>query len=211
MKFPIENFIDISSFKFSDIFAGKENGWEALPEIENYILNLFKNGKIKANYKKSDCIYVGEGTKIMQGTEIIGPAIIGNNCFISNSVLIRNNCLIGDNVQIGHGCEVKNSIFLDNSAAAHLNYVGDSIVGNKVNISGGAIIANYRLDKKPVTVSHENKKYETGLVKFGALIGDNTTVGVNSVLNPGTILGKNSIVFPLTCVSGVHGENEIIK
>ncbi len=211
MDFSIDKYIDISSFSHSEIFDEIDNAWAVIPEIKSYLEEQFKKGVIKANYKNSDNIFIGEGTTIMDGVVIIGPAIIGKNCLISSSVLIRENCIIGDNVNIGHACEIKNSILLNNSAAAHFNYIGDSIIGNMVNLAGGAIIANLRLDKKPVTINLGHKKISTGLLKLGSIIGDNCNIGVNAVLNPGTILGKNSIVFPLTSVSGLHSENQIIK
>lgn len=211
MYFPIEDFCDISGFPYSEIFDNTKNAWEAIPKIEDLIEQLFKTGKVKANYKDSRNIYVGNGTTIMEDAVILGPAIIGKNCFISNAVLLRNNCLIGNNVNIGHACEIKNSIFLNGASAAHFNYVGDSIIGNNVNLSGGAMLANYRLDKNPVTIKSNGKKIKTGLLKFGSVIGDNSNIGVNAVLNPGTILGKNVVVFPLASVLGAHSSGKIIK
>lgn len=211
MDFPIKNYIDVSTFLHSNIFEGTNNAWEVIPEIKNYLEKQFKKGLVKANYKNSDNVFIDEGTTVMDSVVIIGPAIIGKNCLISSSVLIRENCIIGDNVNIGHACEIKNSIFLNNSTAAHFNYIGDSIIGNTVNLAGGAIIANLRLDKKPATVNLGHKKISTGLLKFGSVIGDNCNIGANAVLNPGTILGKDSTVFPLTSVSGHHPDNHVIK
>ncbi|MCL4354861.1 UDP-N-acetylglucosamine diphosphorylase [Patescibacteria group bacterium] len=211
MYFPIKDFCDTSSFSHSNIFKKKDNAWEVIPEIKNYLEEQFKKGAIKANYKKSNNVFIGKGTTIMDGVVIKGPAIIGENCFISSSVLIRENCLIGNDVTIGHACEIKNSILLNNSTAAHFNYIGDSIIGNNVNLAGGAIVANLRLDKKPVTINLGHKKISTNLLKFGAIIGDNCNIGANAVLNPGTILGKDSVVFPLISVSGLHPGKQTIK
>jgi NDP-sugar pyrophosphorylase family protein len=205
----IKDFFDISDFPYPEIFKNKDI-ISPIRDLELFITNLFKSGKIKGNYKKAKNVYIGKGTKILDGALISGPAIIGKNCLIGHSSLLRGSCLLGDNVNIGHCVEVKNSIFLNNSTAAHLNYVGDSIIGNNVNISGGVIIANVRLDKKTIKIK-ANKIIDTSLTKFGSVVGDNSNVGVNSVLNPGTILGKNTVVFPLVTVIGVHKDNTVIK
>lgn len=210
-NFKAEKFFDLSTFAYRDIFSDTNYVWEAIPKIKEYIQMQFKSGQLKANYKEKDDVYVGEGTIIQEGVTIVGPAIIGKYVLLRHSSYIRENCIIGNNVQLGHAVEVKGSIFLDDSKAAHFNYVGDSIIGNKVNISGGAILANYRLDKKPVMVIAGENKIETGLEKFGSVIGDRSNVGVNSVLNPGTILGKNTTIYPLISVKGAHKDNEIIK
>lgn len=210
-NFPANDFFNLLFFPFSDIFENVNQTWEVLPKISKYIKLQFKNKKIKQNYDKNKQIYIGKGTKIAKGVLIKGPVIIGDNCFIEQGSLIRENVILGNNVHIGHGAEIKNSVIFNNTAISHLNYVGDSIIGSNVNISGGAIIANYRLDKHSVLVRFGNKKIDTKLDKFGAIIGDGSAIGVNSVLNPGTILGKNTIVYPLVSVIGVHKNEEIIK
>ncbi len=211
INFPPNDFFNFSNFPFADIFENVDLTWEVLPRISEYVKLQFKNKKVKQNYEKSKKIYIGKGTTIAKDVLIKGFVIIGNNCSIEQGSLIRENCIIGDNVRIGHGVEVKNSIILNNTAISHLNYVGDSIVGSNVNVSGGAMIANYRLDKHSVLVRFGNKKIDTKLGKFGAIIGDGSVIGVNSVLNPGTVLGKNTIVYPLVSVIGVHKNEEIIK
>lgn len=210
-KLSIKDFFDLSDFKFSEIFENINFPWEAIPKISNFIELRIKENDLPANYTRKNNILIGKGTVIEKGAVIKDSAIIGENCTISNAVLVRGNCIIGDNVHIGHGIELKHSIVLNNTAIAHLNYVGDSIVGRNVNISGGAIVANLRLDKKNVSVKVDDQLINTGLAKFGAIIGDDSSIGVNSVLNPGTILSKNCVVFPLTPVRGFHKANEIIK
>ena len=210
-KFTPGTFFDFSKVSFGDLFGNVKFTWEILPLIEEYILIKFKTKKIVSNYKKNKNVFVGKNSFVAKGALIKGPAIIGKNCYIEEGCLIRENCIIGDNVHIGHGVEVKNSAVLNNTAIAHLNYVGDSIIGSNVNISGGAIIANFRLDKHTVLVNTGKEKIDTGLEKFGAVIGDGTVIGVNSVINPGTILGKNCVVYPLTSVSGIYKDKEKIK
>lgn len=210
-NFSPNGFFNLLLFPFADIFKNVSETWEVLPKISEYIKFQFKNKKGKYTYDKNKNIYIGKKTTIAKGALIKGPAIIGDNCFIEQGSLIRENVILGNNVHIGHGSEIKNSIILNNTTIAHLNYVGDSIVGSNVNISGGVIIANYRLDKHSVFVRFGDKKIDTKLEKFGAIVGDSSAVGVNSVLNPGTVLGKNTIVYPLVSVIGVHKNEEIIK
>lgn len=210
-KFSKELFLDFTDFSWEQVFDDTKFVWEALPNIRNFILDQFERKILTANYKDKKDVFVGEGSIIHEGAVIEGPAIIGKNCIIGHCSLLRENCILGDNVHIGHGVEVKNSVFLSNATAAHLNYIGDSVIGNNVNISGGAIMANFRLDKKPVIVRINEEKIDTGLQKFGSVIGDGSSIGVNAVLNPGTILGRNTIVYPLVSVTGVHENDEIIK
>jgi NDP-sugar pyrophosphorylase family protein len=210
-NFKTEKFFDLSTFAYRDIFNEINYVWEVLPKIKEYIVMQFKSGQLKANYKEKDDVYIGEGTIIQEGVTIVGPAIIGRYALLGHGSYVRENCIIGNNAQLGHAVEVKGSIFLDDSKASHLNYIGDSIIGGKVNISGGAILANYRLDKKPIMVIAGENKIETGLEKFGSIIGDRSNIGVSCVLNPGTILGKNTVIYPLISVKGVHKDNEVIK
>lgn len=195
-EFAASRFFDLSGFEHGKIFEGVETVWEVLPKIAVYI-----NGKN----------LVGEGTIIEEGTFIKGPAIIGKNCFIAHGAYIRENVIIGDNVHIGHGVEMKNSIIIGNTAVAHLNYIGDSIIGSNINVGGGAKTANFRLDGKRVRVKVGKEYIDTGLAKLGAIIGDGSKIGLNAVLNPGTILGKGCMVYPLVSVFGVHEGGEILK
>ncbi len=203
-------FFDTDKFAYKEIFAGTP--WETIANILPFIEKAFASQKLSPNYKNRPDVYIGEGTTIHPSVDIQGPAIIGANCKISHAAFLREGCVIGDNVHIGHAVEIKHSLILNNSMIAHLNYIGDSLIGNNVNISGGAILANFRLDKQNISIkTGGNFKIDTGLNKFSAAIGDNSVVGVNSVINPGTLLGKNVIVFPLKSVSGVHKNNAIIK
>ena len=210
-KISTGDFLDLSDFKFADIFENTTLPWEVITKISDYVKAKLTEDNPPANFTKNNNVLIGKGTIIEEGAVIKDGAIIGENCTIGSAVLIRGNCIIGDNVQLGHGIELKHSLILNNSAIAHLNYVGDSVVGNDVNISGGAIVANLRLDKSEISVNIAGEKIKTGLEKFGAVIGDGSTVGVNAVLNPGTVLGKNCVIYPLTSVRGFHNANEIIK
>lgn len=140
-----------------------------------------------------------------------GKLIKGKKCQIAESALIREGVILGDNITVGHCVELKNCIIMNNTAVAHLNYVGDSVIGNNVNVSGGTILANFRLDQKPVEIKYRDERIKTNLAKFGAIVGDGTHIGVNAVLNPGTTLGKNCRVYPLTSVVGYHQRKSVLK
>lgn len=201
-RFSPNIFFNPKNTNFTEIFDRVEFVWEVLPRLGGFIKARNKGRKV----------VIGKGTLIEEGARVLGPAIIGRNCTISHGAYIRENVIIGDNVKIGHGVEVKNSIIMGNTAIAHLNYIGDSIVGSNVNIGGGVKTANFRLDGKTIRVKVATHDYiDTGLVKLGAIIGDGSKIGVNAVLNPGTILGRNCLVYPLTSVVGVHKDEEVIK
>lgn len=208
-QFCATAYFDLSNFPWKDIFSTKEQVWEVIAHLPEYIPHLFKMGVVKGNY--SENVFLGENSVIEPGAIIKGPTIIGKNCVIGHTSLIREYCLLGDNVHIGHAVEVKQTVFLNDAKAAHFNYIGNSIIGSGVNISAGAVLANFRLDRKKVLIKHNNQRIETGLEKFGSIVGDDTTIGVNAVLNPGTILGKKTIVYPLINVMGVHPANEVIR
>lgn len=210
-KFHPNNFFDLNSEDKKMIFGNIDLVWEILPKLGEYIKNLFDKKIVQGNYQGKKDVYVGKGTVVQEGVKIIGPVIIGENSFIGHAALLRENCLLLDNVHIGHAVEVKNSIFLNNSAAAHLSYIGDSVVGSNVNISGGAIFANLRFDKESVSVRADGIRLDTHLEKFGSIIGDGSFIGVNAALNPGTVFGKNCTVYPLVSASGFYVEGSVIK
>jgi NDP-sugar pyrophosphorylase family protein len=141
-------------------------------------------------------IYIGEGTVVEPGALIKGPTIIGNNCEIRRGAYIRGKCLIGDNCVVGHSTEMKNSVMLNGSKASHFGYVGDSILGNNANLGAGTKLANLKMDNREIEIRVGNEKYPSKLKKLGAILGDNVETGCNSVCNPGTLIGKSSIVYP---------------
>lgn len=197
----LEKLFNYDGFFQKEIFLKYKNPWEIIANLNKYVEEILGGEKI----------LIGEGSSIDSSAKIEGKVIIGKNSTISDTVLIREGVIIGDNVRIGHAVELKHSIIMDNSSIAHLNYIGDSIIGNNVNVGGGAIVANWRLDKKNIKIKFDDEEIDTNLEKFGACIGDNSSLGANSVLNPGTILGKKNLVFPLISVIGVYNENSVIK
>lgn len=201
-SFATEHFFDLSGFSQASIFANLQYVWGVLPKLAEYVKGQLPKGKN---------VVIGEGTIVEEGAFVKGPAIIGRNCSIAHGAYIRENVILGNNVHIGHGVEVKKSIIVGKSAIAHLNYIGDSIVGSNINIGGGAKTANFRLDGKNVQIKIGTDTIDTGLIKFGAVIGDESRIGVNAVLNPGTILGKGCFVYPLVSVIGVYKDGEVVK
>ncbi len=203
--FTPQKYFNLENVWFADIFDEVENVWDVLGRTKEYIAKKLEEATGEKN------IIIGEGTVIEKGARIIGPAIIGKNCIITHSAFIRENCILGDNVYIGHCVEIKNAIVFNDTRVPHLSYVGDSILGNNVNLGGGAKTANFRLDKKNVFIKTDEEKIETGLQKLGAIVGDDVSVGLNVVLNPGTIIGKNSSIYPLVSVTGVHERGSVIR
>lgn len=189
---------NLDNCKLKDLLVKKVYSQEVLPAIHDYILELGE--KLDDEYNQiKDNVWVHKDTLLSNSVEIIGPAIIMENCEIRHNAFIRENVIIGPNCVLGNSCEIKNSILLFNDQVPHFNYVGDSILGNNVHLGAGVILSNLRLDKKNVRINHQ----ETGLRKIGAFIGDNSQVGCNSVLCPGTILYPNTIINPLMVVKGI--------
>lgn len=189
---------------FSPLFESSEYPWQVLGKMKDFFEN-FKNSPESATYQQIDeNIFVGQNVEIDDTARIQDMAIIGHNCTIGHAAYIRAGVFLGENVHVGHATEVKHSIILSKTALAHLNYIGDSIVGSGVNVSGGATLANWRFDKKEIFIKNGETVIPTNLEKLGAILGDDSFIGVNAVLNPGTILARGSLVYPLISVKGVH-------
>ncbi len=198
-----ESFFDLSSFPYAKLFLKQNPVWESVSAINPFISSLFLSGKIRGNYSKD--IYVGQNCVIDSTAKIIGPVIICDGVRVGFNALIRGSVIIGVGSVIGHSVEIKNSVVLNSSSISHFNYVGDSILGNRVNFGAGSITANLRLDNKPVSIKILGKeKIETGLKKLGSIIGDDAKVGAHVVLNPGTLLAKNTFIYPLLNISGYN-------
>lgn len=180
--------------------------WELLACIGPYIDFLEHKIEIEVGpnvfLSGPEKISIGRGTKIAPGVFIEGPCVIGKDCEIGHGAYIRPGTILGDRCVIGHAAEVKNSILCSEARATHFTYVGDSILGFRVNLGAGVKCANLRLDRKPVAIVHDGKRWETGLLKMGAIVGDFSQVGCNAVLNPGTLLYPGSVVAPLSSVGG---------
>ena len=183
--------------------------WELLPKIKGMIQEIISKGDERF-FKLKDDVLVGKNVTIAPTASITGPAIIEDDVEIRPGAYIRGDAYIGKGCVIGNSSELKNCILLPRAQVPHYNYVGDSILGNCVHMGAGAICSNLRGDGKNVIV-HAGKDYETGLRKFGAVLGDHVEIGCGSVLNPGTIIGKNTQVYPLTMTRGAYPSDAIVK
>ncbi|HOY17542.1 MAG TPA: UDP-N-acetylglucosamine pyrophosphorylase [Haliscomenobacter sp.] len=184
--------------------------WEVLPKIAEYIQELAQ--QLPADFEEiAPQVWVGQGTYIEKTALIMGPAIIGRNCQIRHSAFIRDQVIMGDRVVVGNSSEVKNAILFDEVQIPHFNYVGDSILGYRAHLGAGAILSNFKSTHDEINVYLDEKKMGTGLRKFGALIGDRVEIGSNAVLFPGTIVGRDAVIYPLCPVRGYVAEGSILK
>lgn len=191
------------------LFKNSQYPWEILPRIKEYILKVIDNS-IEGFKLISEGVLIGENVTIHPSATIEPPTIIGNGTQIRTGAFIRGNVITGSNCVIGNSSELKNCILLDGVQVPHYNYVGDSILGNKSHMGAGSICSNLKSDGKPVTI-HGDIEYNTQLRKVGAFLADGADIGSGCVLNPGTIIGKNTCVYPLTPLRGVFPENCIVK
>ncbi|PTX98131.1 UDP-N-acetylglucosamine diphosphorylase [Spartobacteria bacterium LR76] len=213
--FEPDRFLDLTRTEHRVIFENVEAVWQALPKISAYLQFRLKPGiygKLIGKPFISNAVFIGRGTVIEHGAMIKGPAWIGEGCEIRNGCYIRENVIIGNGVVAGNSCEFKNCLVFDEAQVPHYNYVGDSILGYKAHLGAGVILSNVKLDKREVSIiGPEGVPVSTGLRKFGAIVGDEAEVGCNSVLSPGSIIGRRSILYPGIQWRGVLGENQIAK
>lgn len=185
--------------------------WEVLPKIKEFIIELGNQLNKDEYEQKGENIWIAKTAKVAPTAYINGPAIIGKDAEIRHCAFIRGNAIIGEGAVVGNSTELKNVILFNKVQVPHYNYVGDSILGYKSHMGAGSITSNVKSDKKLVIVKNGDAKIETGLKKFGAMIGDNVEVGCGSILNPGSVIGKNTNIYPLSSVRGVIKENSIYK
>lgn len=194
-----------------DYLSSFEYPWQALKGIKDFII---KTGEALSKDEYSEIspkVWVHKEATVAPTAFIGAPCIIGKGTEVRHCAFIRGSALIGENCVVGNSTEVKNAIIFDNVQIPHYNYVGDSILGYKAHLGAGSVTSNVKSDKTLVKVKYEGEVIETGLKKFGAMVGDGVEVGCNSVLNPGTVIGKNSNIYPLSSVRGVVKENCIYK
>src|ERR1041385_3535781 len=212
--FKASDLFDLAQTEHGEIFDNCEYGWDALKKIKAYLLVQLRPGLHHHCEGKAfigEQVFIGEGTLVEDGAMTKGPAIIGRNCEIRHNAYIREQVIISDNCVVGNSCEIKNSILFNHAVAPHFNYVGDSILGYRAHLGAGVKISNFKLVPGNISVEIDGRVFDTGLRKFGALVGDNTDIGCNAVLNPGSILGRGSIIYPNTNWRGVLPSNSIVK
>ena len=193
----------------TDFFENNEYPWEMLPKIKDLAKKIIAEG-LEGYTLISDGVLVGENVKIYPTATIEGPTVIGSGTEVRPGAFIRGGVITGENCVIGNSSELKNCILLNKVQIPHYNYVGDSILGNKAHTGAGTICSNLKSDGKSVVV-HGDVEYETGLRKIGGILGDGADVGCGSVINPGTVIGKNTSVYPLTSLRGVYPADCIVK
>jgi NDP-sugar pyrophosphorylase family protein len=207
----IQNLLDLNETIASKIFEQIQYPWEALPKIKNFIIELGNSLDVNKFEKIEENIWIAKSAKVAKTASITGPCIIDEDAEIRHCAFIRGNVIIGKGAVVGNSTELKNVILFNKVQVPHYNYVGDSILGYKSHMGAGAITSNVKSDKTLVKVKNENELIETNLKKYGAILGDNVEVGCGSVLNPGTVIGRNTNIYPLSSVRGVVKENSIYK
>lgn len=212
--FGAGDLFDLGETEHASLFEGCTQAWEALPRLAAYIQKHVRpdlRNRCDGVAWIGDQVSIGEGTVVEDGVMIKGPAIIGRNCQIRHNAYLRENVIIGDHCVIGNATELKQALLFNRTQAPHYNYVGDSILGHRVHLGAGVKISNFKLDGSHVLVELDGQPFDTGLRKFGALIGDGCDLGCNAVLNPGSILGRNCILYPNLNWRGILPANSIVK
>jgi len=202
---------DLEKTIAASLFRDCEYPWQVLPNIKGYIAELAKTLDMEKFEEISPMVWVAKSAKIAPTAYIAAPCIIDEEAEIRHCAFIRGSVIVGKNCVVGNSTEMKNSIIFDNVQIPHFNYVGDSILGYKAHLGAGAVTSNVKSDKTLVTIKNGEERVETGLKKFGAMVGDFTEVGCNSVLCPGSVIGRNCTVYPLSRVRGFLKENSIFK
>ncbi len=212
--FPARDYLDLTHTKHGILFPDDSPVWTALTRIESY-LDFRLQREIRVQVPPGafigEDVFIDEGTTLEPGAVIKGPAWIGRNCQIRAGCYIRENVIIGDGCVLGNSCEFKNCVVFDGCEIPHYNYVGDSILGHKAHLAAGVILSNVRLDRLEVTVKTDTDVIPTSLRKFGAIVGDYAEIGCNSVISPGSIIGRRCIIYPLTHFSGVLDADLMLK
>jgi NDP-sugar pyrophosphorylase family protein len=210
---PAELF-DLTQTEHASLFDDCQHAWDALKKIQSYITAHLRPGlknRCEGVAYVGEDVFIGEGTVVEDGVMIKGPAIIGRNCHIRHNAYIREHVIIGDQCVIGNSCELKNSLLFNGAGAPHFNYIGDSILGHKAHLGAGVKISNIKLVPGNIIVEVNGERIDSGLRKFGALLGDYADIGCNAVLNPGSIIGRRSVVYPTTNWRGVLRADMIVK
>lgn len=206
-----DNLFDYSKTIAKPLLESVDYPWEALPKIKDYIIELGKTLDPEIYEQRGENIWVAKSATVFPSAYLGGPLIICEDAEVRHCAFIRGSAIVGRGAVVGNSTELKNSILFDGVQVPHYNYIGDSILGYKAHTGAGTITSNLKSDKSLVTVLCDDDKIETGVKKFGAMLGDHVEVGCNSVLNPGSVVGRNTNVYPLSFVRGYVPENSIYK
>lgn len=209
--FMIENLLDLKETIAKELFEGKNYPWEVLPEIGDFILKLGQTLSEEEYHHPSEDVWIAKSAKVAPTACVNGPVIIGKEAEVRHCAFIRGKAIIGEGAVVGNSTELKNAVLFNKVQVPHYNYVGDAVLGYKSHMGAGSICSNVKSDKKLVVVKDGDESIETGLKKFGAMLGDYVEVGCGSVLNPGTVIGRNSNIYPLSSVRGCVPADSIYK
>ena len=209
--FKIQNLYDLSETIAADLFEGLTYPWEALPKISAFIVALGATLPADRFEKRGDNVWIAKSAKVFDSAYINGPCIIDEDAEVRQCAFIRGNAIVGKGAVVGNSTELKNVVLFNKVQVPHYNYVGDSILGFKAHMGAGSITSNVKSDKTLVVMKSADGNIETGLKKVGAMLGDNVEVGCNSVLNPGTVIGRESNIYPVSCVRGYVPAHSIFK
>ncbi|MBQ5986636.1 MAG: UDP-N-acetylglucosamine pyrophosphorylase [Clostridia bacterium] len=207
--YKINDLLDLNHTIAAKLFDGKTYPWEVLPEIGDFIVALGQTLPADEFDHPAENVWIAKDATVFASAYINGPCIIDHGAEIRQCAFIRGNALVGKNAVVGNSCELKNAVLFDNVQVPHFNYVGDSVLGYKSHMGAGSITSNVKSDKTLVVIKSKDEQIPTGRKKVGAMLGDFVEVGCNSVLNPGTVIGRNSQVYPTSCVRGVIPANTI--
>ncbi len=207
----ISELLDLDKTLAAELFEGKTYPWEVLDDIKAFILKLGPTLPAEEFDNPSEGVWIAKDAKVFPSAYIGSPCIIDHNAEVRHCAFIRGSAIVGKNAVVGNSCELKNVVLFDNVQTPHYNYVGDSVLGYKAHMGAGSITSNVKSDKTLVVVHQPGDPIETGRKKFGAILGDNVEVGCNSVLNPGTVVGRRSNIYPTSCVRGVIPADSIYK
>lgn len=207
----IANLYNLNETIAKDLFEGATYPWEVLPKISAFILALGETLSAEEYDKVGENVWIAKSAKVAPTAYINGPAIIDKEAEVRHCAFIRGNAIVGEGAVVGNSTELKNVVLFNKVQVPHYNYVGDSILGYKAHMGAGSITSNVKSDKKLVVVKAAEERMETGLKKFGAMLGDEVEVGCGSVLNPGTVVGPHSNIYPLSSVREVVPANSIYK
>ena len=210
-KIQIQDLYDLNETIAAELFEGLIYQWEALPKIGEFSKKLGKTVSEEEYDKIGEDVWIAKSAKVFDSAYIHGPAIIGKEAEVRHCAFIRGNALVGEGAVVGNSTELKNVVLFNKVQVPHYNYVGDSILGYKAHMGAGSITSNVKSDKKLVKVHTPEGDIETGIKKFGAMVGDYVEVGCGSILNPGTVVGRESNIYPLSSVRGVVPEHAIYK
>ena len=202
---------DLDQTIAKDIFKGITYPWEVLPKIGEFIVKLGETLPVSEYDRVGENVWIAKDAKVFSSAYINGPAIIGKGAEIRQCAFIRGNAIVGEGAVVGNSTELKNVVLFNKVQVPHYNYVGDSILGYKAHMGAGSITSNVKSDKTLVEINVHGEKIKTGLKKVGAMLGDCVEIGCNTVMNPGTVIGRNSNVYPTSCIRGYVPANSIYK